>query len=248
MLLFPLTPQAIDECLTPIPGFADPVSSLSHLIAAVLFAFAAISLLRSGRGHRGRMLALRIYAGSVVLLFSMSGVFHLLSHDTATRTLLQRLDHASIFVLIAGTFTAIHGVLFRGWLRWGVIAFVWAVCATAIPLKTVYFDEIPEWLGLTLYLAFPWIGLLTGFVIWARRGLRYIASFWLGGIAYTGGAVLEFMRWPNPWLGVVHAHELFHFFVIAGAAFHWQFCAAIAREVAAAPATATTGAHPLQDS
>ena len=224
--------QAKHECPHSIPGFADPVSSISHLVATVLFGFAAVSLLKSGRGHPGRMLALAIYAGSVVLLFSMSGVFHLLPRDTAGREVLQRLDHASIFVLIAGTFTAVHGMLFRGWLRWGVIAFVWVVTATAIPLKTVFFEEMPEWLGLTLYLAFPWIGLISGLLIWRRRGVRYIVPFALGGVSYTLGALLDFAKWPNPWPGVIHAHELFHFFVIAGAAFHWQFCAAVAVEVA----------------
>ena len=229
--------QECQEPLTSIPGFADPISSLSHLLASGLFAFAAISLLRSARGHRGRLVALSIYAGSVVLLFSMSGVFHLLTHDTVGRRVLQRLDHASIFVLIAGTFTAVHGILFRGWLRWGIIGFVWIVTATAIPLKTVFFEDMPEWLGLTLYLAFPWIGLLSGLLLWRRRGIRYIAQFVFGGLAYTAGAVLEFARWPNPWPGVVHAHELFHFFAIAGAAFHWQFCSQVAAEAASAEAT-----------
>jgi channel protein (hemolysin III family) len=226
--------QEAPQSLSPIPGFADPISSLSHLLATAVFAFASISLLRSARGHRGRTVALSIYAGSVVLLFSMSGVFHLLAHQTVGRMVLQRLDHASIFVLIAGTFTAVHGILFRGWLRWGIISFVWIVTAVAIPLKTVFFEEMPEWLGLTLYLAFPWIGLLSGFLLWHRHGARYVAMFVLGGIAYTVGAVLEFLRWPNPWPGVIHAHELFHFFAIAGAAFHWRFCADVAAEAAAA--------------
>jgi len=226
--------QAPPDDVVPIPGFADPLSSISHLVAAVWFAVAAISLLRSARGHRGRMIALGVYAGSVVVLFAMSGVFHLLPHDTAGRAVLQRLDHASIFVLIAGTFTAVHGILFRGWLRWGVIAFVWVVTATAIPLKTVFFAEMPEGLGLALYLSFPWIGFITGYVLWRRRGVHYVASLVLGGIAYTAGAVLEFQRWPNPWPGVVHAHELFHFAVIAGAVLHWRFCAMIAAEAAAA--------------
>ena len=238
MLLATFLAQEPPPGLLPIPGFADPVSSLSHLLATVLFAFSSISLLRSARGHRGRLVALSIYAGSVVLLFSMSGVFHLLTHDTVARRVLQRLDHASIFVLIAGTFTAVHGILFRGWLRWGIIAFVWIVTATAIPLKTVFFEEMPEWLGLTLYLAFPWVGLLSGLLLWRRRGIRYIAAFVLGGIAYTAGAVLEFLRWPNPWPSVLHAHELFHFFAIAGAALHWRFCAAIAAEAAAAESAA----------
>lgn len=237
----PHLPQAPTELLVSIPGFADPVSSLSHLIVTVLFAFASVGLLRSARGHSGRMVALAIYSGSVLLLFSMSGVFHLLSHDTAGRSVMQRLDHASIFVLIAGTFTAVHGILFRGWLRWGVIAFAWIVTATAIPLKTVYFAEMPEWFGLTLYLAFPWVGFVTGLLLWRRHGVRYIATFLLGGIAFTAGAVLEFQRWPNPWPGVIHAHEVFHFFVIAGAALHWRFCAKIAAEAAASDSSRARG-------
>lgn len=229
-MFFAVSPiQDEHESLFAIPGFADPVSSLTHLVAAGLFAYASISLLRSARGHRGRMIALSIYAGSVVLLLAMSGVFHLLSPETAGRDVLQRLDHACIFVLISGTFTAVHGIMFRGWLRWGIIVFVWVVAAIAIPLKTIFFEDMPEWLGLTLYLAFPWIGLLSGLLLWRRHGLRFIGPFLAGGVAYTIGAVLEFRRWPNPWPGVIHAHELFHLFVIAGAAWHWQFCSMIAK-------------------
>ncbi len=219
--------------LIPINGFTDPVSSLSHLVVAIIFAAKAVSLLRTAQGSRSKTLALAIYAGSVVLLFTMSGVFHLLDHSTSARNVLQRLDHASIFVLIAGTFTAIHGVLFRGPMRWGVITFAWLVTAIAIPLKTVFFNQIPESVGLTLYLAFPWVGLLTGITLWRRRGLHYITWLVLGGIAYTVGAVLEFKRWPNPWPGYIHAHELFHFFAIIGAACHWRFCSMIASESAA---------------
>jgi len=219
--------------VAPIGWFADPVSSASHLIAAAIFAAAAIRLLLAGRGHRGRQAALAIYAASVVLLFSMSGVFHLLPHATAGRAVLQRLDHASIFVLVAGTFTAVHGMLFRGWLRWGVIALFWVATATAVPLKTVFFEEMPERLGLTLYMALPWLGAVSGFLLWKRRGLRYVAPLVWGGVAYTAGAVLEFLRWPNPWPGVIHAHELFHVCVIAGAYLHWRFCARTARAAAA---------------
>ncbi len=227
------TLQATDISLTPIPGFTDPVSSISHLIATVGFAFATPRLLRSARGSPGLRITLAIYAGSVIFLLAMSGVFHLSPQDTTGRAVLQRLDHAGIFVLIAGTFTAVHGMLFRGWLRYGVIAFAWAVTATAVPLKTVYFSEMPEWLGLTLYLAFPWLGLGTGVLLWKRHGLRYIAPFCWGGIAYTTGAVFDFLRWPRLWSGVLHAHELFHIFVIAGVWFHWRFCSAVALDLAA---------------
>jgi channel protein (hemolysin III family) len=224
---------ATGDPITPIPGFADPVSSWTHLIATVWFACMSVALLRAGRGHRGRTTALAIYCFSLVLLFSMSAVFHLLPYATAGRTVLQRLDHASIFVLIAGTFTAVHGILFRGVMRWGIITLFWVATATAVPLKTVFFEQTPEWVGLTLYLGLPWIGLLTAVRLWRRRGPHYIVLLFGGGVAYTLGAVLEFLRWPNPWPGVVQAHELFHLCVFAGALLHWLFVRRIAGEAVA---------------
>lgn len=220
--------SAPDAAVQPLFGLADPVSSVTHLAATLVFVVMTLALIRAGRGHTGRIAALIIYATSVVLCFSMSGVFHLLPHGTAGRTVLQRIDHAGVFVLIAGTFTAVHSILFRGWMRWGVIALLWVATATAVPLKTVFFEDMPEWLGLTLYLALPWIGAGTGLVLWRRRGLRYVSPLVWGGVAYSAGAVLEFLRWPNPWPGWIHSHELFHMCVILGASLHWRFCAGIA--------------------
>ena len=105
-----------------IAGFSDPVSSLSHLAGAMVFALLSIILLQRGRGDFGRMASLSVFAFSSVLLLSLSGVYHLLTPGTAGREVLQRLDHAAIFVLIAGSFTPVHAILFRGAWRWGMLA------------------------------------------------------------------------------------------------------------------------------
>ena len=91
-----------------IVGFSDPVSSLTHLAGAVVFAVLSVVLLHRGRGDRGRMLSLCVFALSCVLMLSLSGVYHLLSPGTAGREVLKQLDHAAIFVLIAGSFTPVH--------------------------------------------------------------------------------------------------------------------------------------------
>ena len=83
-----------------IPGFSDPVSSLSHLGGAVLFAVLGGFLIFRGRGDWRRVVALAIFVFSCVLLLSLSGVYHLLSPGTAGRSVLMRLDYAAIFVLI----------------------------------------------------------------------------------------------------------------------------------------------------
>ena len=207
----------------PIPGFSEPVSSLSHLIAAAIFAALTIPMLRKAAGHPGRIIAIFVFAFSVVFLFSMSGVYHLLTPETAGRAVLQRLDHAAIFVLIAGSFTAAHAILFKGFLRWGIITLLWVLTATAIPLKTVFFESMSESLSLALYIGMGWIGLLSGILVYKRFGLRFMLPLLLGGLAYTFGAILEFLRAPNPIPAVVHTHELFHLFVILGVALHWRF-------------------------
>src|SRR5689334_22265927 len=80
--------------------------------------------LRRGRGDSLRMTFLGVYAFTCVLLLSLSGVYHLLAPGGAGRTVLRRLDHGAIFALIAGTYTPVHGILFRGRARWTTLLLI----------------------------------------------------------------------------------------------------------------------------
>jgi hemolysin III len=218
--------------ITPIPGFAEPFSSISHLIVGnALFGLAMPFLLYHGRGSGWRQLYLWVFCLSSLFLLSMSGVYHLLEPGTLAREeVLRRLDHAAIFVLIAGTFTAAHGILFTGLWRWGFILLLWLGVAVAITIKIVFFHSISEALGLALYLGFGWLGLLSGIKLWRRYGYGFIRPVLWGGVAYSVGAIIEFLRWPVPLPGVVGPHELFHVAVLAGLGFHWYFIWEIAGE------------------
>ena len=207
----------------PIPGFSEPASCFSHLIGAGVFAVLSVFLLRRGRGHWPRILSLSLFAFSCVLLLSLSGVYHLLSPGTTGRHVLQRLDHAAIFVLIAGTFTPVHGILFKGIGRWGMIVLIWTTAITGITLKTIFFTGISEWLSLTFYIGLGWVGVLSGAVLYRRYGFAFIKPLLWGGLAYTIGAVLEFARFPILIPGVIGPHELFHVAVLTGAGCHWRF-------------------------
>jgi channel protein (hemolysin III family) len=206
----------------PVLGFADPVSSWLHLCGVLAFAALAPRLIYKGRGHAGRIASLSVFVFSVLLLLSMSGTYHLLGEGTA-REVLRRLDHAAIFVLIAGTFTPGHTILFRGFLRWGVLGFVWIAAVTSITLKTVFFEGFPEGLGLAMYLGLGWVGAVSAYFAWRRYGYRMLAPMLWGALAYTFGALLEFARWPVIWPGVIGPHEMFHVAVLAGIGWHWLF-------------------------
>ena len=206
-----------------MPGFRDPVSAASHYAGAAVFAVLGVRLLRRARGDGARLVFLGVYAGSCVLLMLTSAAYHSVAAGGAAQRVLLRLDHGAIFVLIAGTFTPAHGLLFRGPWRWVPLALVWAAALAGVTLKTAYFHAAPEWLSLTFYLALGWFGAVSGCVLWARYGFRFTLPLLLGGVAYSVGAVADFARWPNPVPRLVHAHELFHLAVIAGASFHWAF-------------------------
>ncbi len=213
---------AVDPILS-IPGFTDPFSSISHLLGALLFALLAPYLIWLGRGCRGRVAALAVFSASSVLLLIMSGTYHLLPHATPARELMQRLDHAAIFALIAGTFTAGHAILFRGPWRWGMIVGIWSLALAGIILKTFFFEQVSEAVGLSFYLGMGWIGVLSGQRVLRLYGWHLLRPLLGGGVAYTVGAVLEFARWPTLAPGVLGPHELFHLCVLIGVACHWEF-------------------------
>jgi channel protein (hemolysin III family) len=214
--------------IIPIPGFSQPFSSISHLFGAALFAVLEGYLLRRGRGNRNRLIFLGIYSFSCVFLFSMSGVYHLLEPGSSGRAVLLRLDHAAIFVLIAGTFTPVHGILYRGIGRWGTLLFIWTAAITGITLKTIFFNSVGELLSLTLFLALGWVGAFSGGVLWYRYGFRFVRPLIWGAIAYTIGGVQEYLAWPTLLDGVIGPHELFHVMVLIGAVLHWCFVYQIA--------------------
>jgi channel protein (hemolysin III family) len=216
--------------LLSIPGFSDPVSSLSHLAGAVVFAILSVPLIARGRGEAGRVFSLSVFAFSCVLLLSLSGAYHLLQHETAARGVLMRLDHAAIFVLIAGSFTPVHAILLRA--RWHrmLLLGIWIAALAGLTLKMLYFNSMPEWLGLAMYLGLGWLGAISTIAIAQRLGWRFILPLLWGALAYTIGALVDHFSWPVPAPGYVGPHEVFHLAVLAGISFHWAFIRAIASQ------------------
>lgn len=206
-----------------LSGFYEPFSAMSHLFGAVLFVYLGALLLRRGRGDTARLIYLGVFAFSCVLLFSMSGIYHMMVRDTAARVVMGRLDHGAIFLLIAGTFTPAHGILLTGCQRWGPLALVWTGAIAGITLKSIYFDDMNHALGLSLYLGLGWLGAFSGYLLWRQYGWRLIKPALYGGIAYSLGGLMEAFGWAHLIPGVVHPHELFHVMVLIGALYHWAF-------------------------
>lgn len=218
----------MERTVLPIPGFSEPFASLTHLGGALAFAILGVFLVLRGRGDDWRVRSLAIFAFSCVALLSLSGVYHLLEPGSPERKLFKRLDHAAIFILIAGSFTPVHVILLRE--RWQrvLLAGIWAAAISGLVLKTVYFSKLPEWGGLSMYLGLGWLGTISAIALARRYGFAFILPLVWGALAYTVGALMDHFHWPVALAGVIGPHELFHLAVLAGIGFHWAFIRRIA--------------------
>ena len=219
---FWMEPTEVNEWFS-IAGFNDPMSSISHLVGAVFFFAMSIVLMVVTWRNRTAFWFCLEFEFATVFLLSMSFVFHMLPIDTTARAVMLRLDVAAIFVLIASTFTVIHGILFRGWRGWAVILVIWIITVLGITLRTIFFDTIPMVVGDGIFLLLGWVGLYSAYLLWKEYRWAAVVPVALGGLFYTVGAVMNSTNWPVVIDRVWGPHECFHLFVLAGLWTHWRF-------------------------
>ena len=208
--------------LRPYLGLHDPIASLSHLLAAAAVAAAYYFLYKKGRGDALRSSSLFIFSASLLFLFSMSGIYHALPLGP-WRAFFRRLDYAAIWLVIAGSATPVHILLFKGRLRWGLMALFWGCALTCLVLLEVYFTRLPYWSIVLGYTAVGSLGFISFTHLTARLGWKETTLLFLGGLAYATGGVIDYLDVPVVIPGVLGPHELFHFFVMIGAVLHWCF-------------------------
>lgn len=208
--------------LYPFLGLHDPFSSLSHLAAAGAAVAAWWALHKRGRGDRLRVSSLWIYSASLLILFAMSGVYHALPLGH-WRALFRRLDYAAIWLVIAGSATPVHILLFKGHWRWGLIALFWGIALTCLVVLQIYFGRLSYPLVVLSYAGAGSLGIVSFWKITARHGFKETTLLFVGGVAYSVGAVIDWAGGPVVLRGVIGPHEVFHLLVIAGALCHWLF-------------------------
>ena len=180
---------------------------------------AGLALLVAAPTVAGRA-GVAVYLVGASVLFGTSAVYHRGTWSDRVGGVLRRLDHANIFLFIAGTYTPLALMLLEGRDRVTLLALIWAVAAAGIAFKMVWMTA-PRWLYTLLYLVMGWaaVGWLPQF--WAAGGPLIVALIAFGGLVYTGGAVVYALKRPNPfptWFGF---HEIFHACTIVAAISHF---------------------------
>lgn len=200
------------RCQTPSEEIAN---SVSHGIGLALSIVATPVLLIAVTryGNAWNTIGVSVFAGSMLLLYLASTLYHALTHGGAKR-FFRVLDHSAIFLLIAGTYTPFTLGVMRGPWGWTLFGLVWGLAAVGLTIKAV-FGARYTWLSVVLYLTMGWLVLIAAPQVLARVPLAGLALIAAGGIAYTGGIVFFAAH------RVRYAHFAWHLFVIAGTACHF---------------------------
>lgn len=187
-----------------------------HQAAFVVALAVAPLLILSADGGRAR-LAAAVFAGSVAACFGASALYHRVTWTPRVRLWMRRIDHAGIYLLIAGTYTPVSLLVLRGAWRPVVLTIVWAGAAAAIVLKFVWVGG-PKWLAAAIGIALGWIAVIALPQLVNRLDPAALSLLIAGGLAYTAGAVVYAQRRPDPAPAVFGYHELFHALTIVGVA------------------------------
>jgi hemolysin III len=167
------------------------------------------TLLIVGAAGARQHVAAAVFAGAVAVCFGTSALYHRVTWTPRVRPWMRRLDHAGVYLLIAGTYTPICLLVLRGDWRLIVLTTVWACAAAAAIFKFVWVDA-PKWLAAALGIALGWAGVAVLPQLATRLDPAAVALLGVGGLVYTAGAVVYARRRPDPVPAVFGYHELFH--------------------------------------
>lgn len=202
----------------------DPGSAITHFIGMLMAIFAAVPLLIKAASEPSRIyiISLTIYAASLILLYAASTTYHTFDVSERVNTILKKIDHMMISVLIAGSYTPVCLIVLKGRTGLILLAIVWSIAIAGILIKA-FWVYCPKWVSSVLYIGMGWTCVLAFTQI--LNNMSPAAFGWLlaGGIIYTVGGVIYALKLPifNNRHKNFGSHEIFHLFVMGGSACHF---------------------------
>jgi hemolysin III len=190
---------------------------LYGLVAAVTASAVLIPLAALVSGTAA--LAAVVYSLGISLCFGISALYHRKIWGPRGYSVMRRLDHAAIFLLIAGTYTPYCLLLLPAGTAALLLGTVWAGATVGIVLQVAW-PHAPRWLSVPIYIALGWAAIAVLPQVLARGGVTVLVLLLVGGAAYSLGALVYALKWPNPWPRVFAHHELFHACTLVAAICH----------------------------
>ncbi|MDO8552656.1 MAG: hemolysin III family protein [bacterium] len=202
----------------------ERLSGLTHLVATLL-SIAGLALLVTLAAFRGtavHVVTFAIFGASLVLLYLMSTLYHFLSRNHPAKDLFRILDHITIYLLIAGTYTPLVLIVLPSSWGWSLFGVIWGLALCGVLAKTFRL-ALSGWISAVFYILMGWLIVIA--LVPLKDALPLEAIWWLlaGGIFYTAGTIffaLDNVVKPGKWYTL---HDVFHIFVMLGSFSHFWF-------------------------
>ncbi len=200
----------------------DPVSAYTHIAGLAAGIVGLVLLVVFSAGETAKTVGMALYAGSLVALFAASSSYHFFDLGDGGNRWLKRVDHGAIFLFIAGSYMnpLIH-TLDGAW-RISMIAVIGGVAVAGVCFKLLWVG-CPRWLSAGLYLVMGWLVVIPAYRILPQLSVPALCWLVIGGLTYSAGAVVYASKRPDPYPGTFGFHEVWHLFVLVGAAAHFAF-------------------------
>lgn len=209
-----------------VPQIVKPLLRGHFHQAAFFFALGACAMLIAQSHNAREAIAMVIYSLSVVTLFGISALYHRPQWSPGPRAWMRRLDHAAIFIMIAGTGTPLCLLALQEPAGTNLLTIIWTAALIGI-IQSVFWVNAPKWLAAILYVVMGWLAFPYLPELNAALGTTNVVLILVGGVIYTLGALVYAFKKPNPWPKVFGYHEIFHLMVIIAAVFHFLVIASL---------------------
>ncbi len=202
--------EVIEEELRPL------LRGVTHAYAFWVALVAALVLMALVPAGTPRVASV-VYGIGLCGLFAASGTYHRWRWNPRWRPLLRRIDHSTIFIFIAASYTPVALLVMHGTPRWVILVAVWAGAIIGVVLSVAWITA-PRVLSAACYLALGWAGVVALPQMLDSLGVAPLVLFAMGGVLYSAGAVVYATKRPDPWPRTFGFHEIFHVLVILAAA------------------------------
>ncbi|QHS23200.1 hemolysin III family protein [Virgibacillus sp. MSP4-1] len=201
----------------------EPINGFTHLFGAV-FSFAGLLALVIKAAMNSfsavDIMAVIIFGVSMILLYSASATYHMVTARDHVIAFLRRIDHSMIFVLIAGTYTPFCLISLEGTLGWVLFIIIQSLAVFGVAYKLIFFHS-PRWLSTSIYIAMGWMVIFFFSPLSDVIGTGGMILLIAGGILYTIGGVIygakpKFLEFKH-----MGFHEIFHIFILLGSLAHF---------------------------
>lgn len=198
----------------------EPVNTLTHFIPFVAAIVGLVFLINISKDDISKLITMTIYGLSMIVLYGASSVYHWVQTTPQKELLLKKIDHISIYFLIAGSYTPVFYYGLEGTWRWAMLATVWTLAMIGMTLK-IWFIHAPRYVSAIFYVSLGWIALVPFIQLIKHLPIGAIILMTVGGVAYTIGAVIYATKIFDFFPKRFGFHEIFHLFIATGSIVHF---------------------------